>query len=267
MRTTSINKYGLFVTLSVHVALASILVYIGITTPTPPPPDLGIMVNFGDGETGLGNTEPAEAIQDVALSTPPPSTSSESDENVINQDFEDAPVLKENKTKTQIKNTTTTENVKKTNTPTTEQPKVPERTVNKRALYSGKNSGTSTGSEGVAGGTGNQGSKFGSVDSKNHANGDSRGNGNVSFSLSGRNPLRLPHPDYNYQTEGKVVVEITVDKQGKVTKAVAGVRGSTTLDERLLEAAERAAKLATFDVSANAPAYQKGSITYHFMLR
>jgi len=264
---TSINKYGLIATLSVHVALVSLLFYIGITTPPPPPPDLGIMVNFGDGETGLGNTEPREAIQDVAISTPPP-TAGQSDENIINQDFEDAPVLKENKTKQQNKNITPTDNTKKVNAkPTEEKPKVPERVVNTRALYSGKNSGNATGSEGVAGGTGNQGSKFGSVNSKNHANGDSRGAGGVAFSLSGRNPLKLPAPEYKNQIEGKVVVEITVDKQGNVTKAVAGVRGSTTLDERLLEAAERAAKRASFDVSANAPAYQKGTITYHFILQ
>ncbi len=262
----SINKYGLLVTLSVHLALASLLIYIGITTPAPPPPDLGILVNFGDGETGLGNTEPREAIQDVAIATPPP-TSGNANENVINQDFEDAPVLKENKSTNQIKNNIPTENTKNTNTkPVEDKPKVPERTVNTRALYSGKNNGTSTGSEGVAGGKGNQGSKFGSVNSNNHS-GDSRGSGGTTFSLAGRNPLKLPSPEYKNQIEGKVVVEITVDKQGKVTKAVAGVRGSTTLDERLLEAAEKAAMRANFDVSANAPAFQKGTITYHFILQ
>jgi len=265
---TRINKYGFLVTLSAHAGLVAILIYIGITSPVPPPPDLGITVNFGDGATGLGNTEPSEAIKDISTITPPP-TSGKTDENVINQDFEDAPVLKDNKSKKIVKNTpVSSEATKNTETKTvTEKPKEPQRTVNTKALYSGKNTGTSTGSEGIAGGTGNQGSKLGSVNSNNHANGDSKGNGGIAFSLAGRNPLKLPKPEYRNQIEGKVVVEITVNKQGNVTKAVAGVRGSTTLDERLLEAAEKAAMRASFDVSANAPAYQKGTITYHFMLQ
>ncbi|HYX07424.1 MAG TPA: TonB family protein, partial [Bacteroidales bacterium] len=86
-------------------------------------------------------------------------------------------------------------------------------------------------------------------------------------SLAGRNPLLLPKPDYNYQVEGKVVVEVTVDRLGNVTNAVAGVRGSTTLDENLLNAAKKAALRARFDTKPDAPAYQKGTITYHFMLQ
>ena len=85
--------------------------------------------------------------------------------------------------------------------------------------------------------------------------------------MSGRKPLLLPKPELKCQSSGKVVVEITVNNGGIVTKAVAGIRGSTTLDECLLEASEKAAMQSSFEVSENAPAYQKGSITYHFMLQ
>jgi TonB family protein len=91
--------------------------------------------------------------------------------------------------------------------------------------------------------------------------------GNMNYSLSGRNPESLPKPEYNYQVEGKVVVEITVDKYGNVTKAVAGVKGSTTLNENLLKAAKKAALNAKFDRDPKAPAYQKGTITYYFRLQ
>ncbi|HNY09536.1 MAG TPA: energy transducer TonB, partial [Tenuifilaceae bacterium] len=75
-----------------------------------------------------------------------------------------------------------------------------------------------------------------------------------------------PKPDYPKQKEGRVVVEVTVDNHGNVTKAIAGIKGSTTLDTDLLKAAEKAALSAKFDVSSNAPSFQVGTITYIFRL-
>lgn len=63
------------------------------------------------------------------------------------------------------------------------------------------------------------------------------------------------------------MVEITVDRKGNVASARAGVRGSTTYDTELINAAESAARLAKFDVSQRAPEYQTGTITYVFRLQ
>lgn len=88
----------------------------------------------------------------------------------------------------------------------------------------------------------------------------------VDFSLAGRSGFgKWPLPEYNVQKEGKVVVEITVDKQGKVVRAIGGVKGSTTADADLIRAAEEAAKKATFNVDLNA-SLQTGTITYIFRL-
>ncbi len=137
----------------------------------------------------------------------------------------------------------------------------------RNAFSSGKNSSDnkSTG-EGVTSGTGNQGGINGSTESKNYS-GKGYGNEGVSYSLSGRTPQSLPLPEYNYKGEGIVVVEVTVDRNGKVTKATPGVKGSTTLDENLLRAARKAAITARFDKNPDAPAFQKGTITYHFLLQ
>lgn len=143
-----------------------------------------------------------------------------------------------------------------------------EQQVDTRALFPGRNPNTtSTTGEGVTENQGNQGSKTGSVDSGDHGQGNSTGGKGYDFSLAGRNPESIPKPEYNYQIDGKVVVEITVDKQGKVTDAVPGVKGSTTLDANLLAAAKKAALLAKFDRKPDAPAYQKGTITYYFKLQ
>ena len=137
----------------------------------------------------------------------------------------------------------------------------------KNAFSTGKNaeSNKSTG-EGVTSGNGNQGDITGSTESKNYA-GKGLGNEGISYSLTGRTPQSLPQPEYNYQVEGIVVVEVTVDQGGKVTKATPGVKGSTTLDENLLRAARKAAIGAQFDKNPDAPAFQKGTITYHFILQ
>ena len=76
----------------------------------------------------------------------------------------------------------------------------------------------------------------------------------------------LPKPFYGVQASGKVVVEIWVDNYGNVQKAVAGVEGTTVSDKNLWQAARKAALGAHFNMSAEAPALQKGTITYIFNL-
>lgn len=89
----------------------------------------------------------------------------------------------------------------------------------------------------------------------------------ISFSLGGRSALKLPTPEYPPKKSGTVVVEVTVDRNGNVTNVRGGVRGSTTNDTELINAAERVAHRAKFDVSQKAPAYQTGTITYVFRLQ
>lgn len=77
----------------------------------------------------------------------------------------------------------------------------------------------------------------------------------------------LPRPSYPVQKSGIVVVEIWVDNYGNVQKAVAGVAGTTVTDNTLWQEARKAALRAHFNMSADAPALQKGTITYVFKLK
>ena len=77
----------------------------------------------------------------------------------------------------------------------------------------------------------------------------------------------LPKPSYSVQTSGKVVVEIWVDNYGTVQKAIAGVEGTDVTDKDLWNEARKAAMKASFNMSADAPAMQKGTITYIFRLK
>ena len=77
----------------------------------------------------------------------------------------------------------------------------------------------------------------------------------------------LKKPTYNSQESGKVVVKIWVDQYGKVQKAVPGADGTTVTDKALWTAARNAALETGFNMSANAPALQEGTITYIFHLK
>ena len=77
----------------------------------------------------------------------------------------------------------------------------------------------------------------------------------------------LPRPSYPVQATGTVVVEIWVDNYGTVQKAIAGAEGTTVTDKDLWNAARKAAMGASFNMSADAPAMQKGTITYKFKLK
>ena len=97
--------------------------------------------------------------------------------------------------------------------------------------------------------------------------GNGIGNMGVSYNLQGRGFQWLPSPKYDYQGEGRVVVEVSVDRSGKVVQANPGIKGSTTLDEYLLKVAKEAALEARFEVKQDEPALQKGTITYNFILK
>ena len=66
--------------------------------------------------------------------------------------------------------------------------------------------------------------------------------------------------------EGKVVVQVHVDRSGKVIKAVPGVRGTTNNANCLLEKAKKAALKTKFNDSNTAPVIQIGEIVYEFKL-
>ncbi len=132
----------------------------------------------------------------------------------------------------------------------------------------GDTNSTST-SQGVTYPGGNQGNPNGAAGASDYGDGGS-GSGNSgngpSFSLSGRNALSLPLPNYPGREEGIVVVAVTVDKYGNVTSAEPGARGSSTYNASLLEAAKQAASKAKFNADEAASAFQSGTITYRFVL-
>ncbi|MBT5427834.1 MAG: TonB family protein [Bacteroidetes bacterium] len=134
--------------------------------------------------------------------------------------------------------------------------------------FGGAGESDTNASEGLREGVGNQGIKTGSVESDDRTMIHSTGSG-ISYSLEGRNVVgALKRPQYPGQESGTVVVSISVNKEGRVVSAVPGVRGSTTMDSKLLEAAKKVAMSARFNkvTDPSAAITQKGTISYIFKL-
>jgi len=282
------KRKGFVGTAVIHAGLFVLMLIIGFSTPPPVTEEMGILVNFGTDETGLGIIEPSPAPAVEELVTPPPSQNIVTDEEepLLTQNIEEAPEVKkvdpdaERKRREQIEAERIRREELEAERRRKEEAEAERRRIEaeqkrqeeiasktRAALAGAKNAGTSSTSEGVAGGPGNQGSPTGSVDSQNRGEGGGLGDSGISYSLEGRGVQKLPRPKYNYQEGGRVVVEVSVDRSGRVTQATAGIKGSTTLNENLLRVAREAALETRFDPKPDAPPVQKGSITYNFILK
>jgi len=295
------HKSGFIGTVVTHGLILFFLMYFGILNTIPTPPDEGILVNFGDSETGFGLEEPAPGEKDPGLKPiesasekivfPPPSrktVEAAGNDQVVTQDIEKTVAVKSQKDKKTVEKIdpeklrlAEAERLQKAEElrkkkeqeqllaqAAAEQRKIGEINSRAKNVFGGGGKGSpdsKSTSQGVTYGTGNQGVPQGSANVDRYGPGGGTGNG-VSFNLDGRTSLSLPKPHYPGNEEGVVVVKVTVDKNGMVKNAEAGVRGSNTADPELISAARKAAMQAKFNVDANAPAFQVGTITYRFVL-
>ena len=260
------KRKGLIGTLIFHSILFILFIFFGLSY-TDPKPEAGVMINFGYAEDGFG--EEAVATQQTPSTS---SASSNTEESVLTQDWQDAPSIQasdENKP-----------------TPEEDKPKIDpqaietpvEKPVEKPdpkpsgALQSilDKTKNSKSGGEGVTEGGGDQGKENGDPKSSNRTgDGGSGGNGDGNYLLGNRLALVKPDPDYPCSDEGRVVVKIYVDQSGKVLRAIAGERvpgglASTTTSSCLYNQAKKAAMKTTWEADNSATDQQSGYIIYYF---
>jgi TonB family protein len=293
------HKNGIIGTVIFHGILLLMLLLMGFFTPLPLPGEEGILVNFGDSETGLGEMEPSPIVQqeeptqsspeEVAAVTPPPPANPEpSKQEVVTQDVEQTAAIEAARKKREEERLRQAElerqrqaelerqraEVEARRKAEEERKRIAEIESRTKGAFGtpatgGAGTGSGTGSsQGVSYPGGNQGVPTGDPNAGTYGQGG-RGSGSsgsgISYSLAGRTASATPKPSYPGREEGTVVVKITVDRSGKVTQAEPGQRGSTTMNPDLLDAARRAALQAKFNVDNDAPAFQTGTITYRFI--
>jgi TonB family protein len=92
-----------------------------------------------------------------------------------------------------------------------------------------------------------------------------KGPTNIYYDLVNRRDINLYVPVYKCQGHGRVVVNIIVNQEGDVENATVDKNNSDN-DDCLFEAAQDAAERSKFNSDLkNAPARQKGTITYLFV--
>lgn len=245
---------GIIGTIIFHVGLLLVLFLLALRTPLPLPGEEGVEVSLGYSETGSGLTQPEEIkpVQRVDAVVP-----KNEPKEIITQNVEETHAIEEVKPK----------EIKKPEEKPVEKiiPPKEEPVVNPRALYTPNQKATDeSGNQGDQSDLADQGKETGSKDSKKPDGKGGLGDG-VSFSLEGRGSIHLPKPPYDSNDVGLVVVEIKVDKEGKVVSARRGVKGTTITDQRLIKLTEDFALKAVFTPNPNAPDQQIGTITYNFI--
>ena len=288
------RRRGIIGTVIVHLLILAALFFLALRTPLPLPGEEGVEVNLGYDETGMGDIQTeSPAQQTVTPPPPPPQEKTEPEpapreEEYITDDNEEAPALDEKPVKEEPKETEPekikeepieprkeiVEEVKETPVDSsqitaeeiTEEPAPePEPVVNERALFKGSSKNTNGTNQGIAGGAGDQGKPHGFEDSDKYDGQGGMGNG-ISYSLGGRGSKYIDKPSASFKEQGTVKVDIWVDRQGNVTKAIINRKGTNVIDQHMHQIAINAAKNSTFTEDPNAAELQRGSITYNFIL-
>ena len=236
-----------------------------------PPIEYGLAINFGNSEVGSGEPlekttsqstpeKPQEEVVEEPVKETPQETVKE--EVITSETAKEVPVIeKSTKKKEVVKETPKKVILKKKPKPTPSK----ETTDALNSLLNGTSKDGATKGEGDDNKSGVKGNEKGDPNSSKYYGNSGSGSGG-NYNLKGRTALSKPIRKPNCQEEGTVVVSIEVDQNGKVIKAIPGVKGSTNTAACLLKPAKEAALKTKWNAAVNAPSKQRGTIIYKFSL-
>jgi TonB family protein len=269
------------ISLGIFALLLLFFIFFIIVTPNPPFPetleagggDGTIEFNIGNMIEGTGNVDPSngigEAVKVVESAVTPPTPQNNSDDFVTSDNGAESDIQKsDTKTQTVV-------------IPVKPKEKTMAEKIAEAAKKNSGKTGGGDGNSGVAGdegrpdgkpnvdgngGKGGNGKSDGTGGGEGGGDGPGKGTGKgpgISFNLGNRKIMVPPPSSKDTQEEGTVVVEITVDKTGKVIKAEPTGRGTNTNSAVLKTKARQAALATKFNVGGEFEE-QKGTITIVF---
>jgi hypothetical protein len=243
-----------------------------------------VAVNFGDSDVGMGDNY--QSMEKVTAAAKPVVAEKADEKEIIVSENDDAPAIIKVKKPTEKPKKVVVEKV------VIKTPPKPSKSTSdalsnllngssksgdgddKEAGNKGKSNGDKNASgynggggsgTGTGGGNGS-GTGIGTGSGYGSGSGSGTGNGNGNYQLGNRKALSKPQPSYTCDEQGTVVVQISVDKSGRVTSANPGVRGTTNSAKCLLDQAKIAAMSTKWQSSEDAPEKQVGKIVYSFKL-
>ncbi len=276
--------------------LILLLFYIGLTY-LDPPEENGITVNFGTMEFGMGDEqplepirrqqpEPEEVVEEEVVETAEPETEPEvveeatqeesPSEELLTQEREEAiRIAQQQEAKRKAEEAARkareeAERIEREKQAAAERARQ-EQEAKKReldAMMGGLNNsdGTAEGSEGDDNRAGDKGQPGGDPYAATYYGAPGSGSGTGGYGLGGRSLVSNGKVQQDCNQEGRVVVKIVVDRNGKVVSATPGVRGTTNNDPCLLEPARRTAFMHQWNTDSRAPSQQIGFVVVNFKL-
>ena len=237
-----------------------------------PPLEYGVAVNFGTTDYGSGNIQPKKPIKsevkevikqpEAVESQPKILKSQEENEDVVTQNNEESIAIKKQKeaeAKAKAEAKAEAERIAK------EKRELEEKKKKLDALIGGigKSDGTDTGSEGNDNQAGDKGQLDGNPYAPSYFGETGLGGGGTGYGLRGRGKPTKSKVIPECDEEGSVVVEIQVNRDGRVFNAVPGKRG-TTGNICLYDAAKKTALTYKWPADSKAPSKQIGFVIINF---
>lgn len=290
------QKKSLLIATLLYAILLLILFFIRFWPPTAADELAGgggggaVTVNFGDSNLGSGANYQSEVLEVTNQSKQIPANTmpdeailaqeNSTDENIVmptNEKTKKSTVVIKEETKAVVTKpkvaTTTNDALSSILKGSNKGGDGNDKTAGNKGKANGNlNSGDYYGSGGSGGGTGGgngTGSGIGTGSGYGAGNGGGSGSGSgggSGYSLGNRKAVSKPAPKYTCDEQGRVVVEVAVDRNGKTMSATAGVKGTTNTAKCLLDQARIAAMNTKWDASSDAPEKQVGKIVYNFNL-
>ncbi|MEX0288334.1 MAG: energy transducer TonB [Flavobacteriaceae bacterium] len=275
--------------------LLLLLFYIGLTY-MEPPIENGITVNFGTMEFGMGKEQPKEKIKSQPTETkkvveeqveeqeevtPPEEVAEEevtekaSEKVLTAEDPESIRIKQQQAAKRKAEEAARLAKAKaerlEAQKRAEEERARKEKEAKKKKLDElmgglNKSDGTATGSEGDDNRAGDKGQPDGDPYATTYYGAPGSGSGTGGYGLSGRSLVNRGKVQQDCNQEGRVVVKIFVDRNGKVVRAEPGQRGTTNSHPCLLEPARKTAFLHKWNLDSKAPSQQIGFVVVNFKL-
>ena len=256
-----------------------------------PPLEYGVAVNFGTTDTGSGAVQPKKplasettpvsdpVIEPVKSTAPVESSKPATAEEVLTAEDIESIAIK--KAEAEIAKLKADANAKeKAEAEATAKAQAEAERLKKEADLKakkkqeldalmggiGSDDGTDIGSEGDDDTPGDKGQLNGDPYAPSYFGSPGSGNGGIGYGLNGRGRPSKSKVIPDCDEEGKVVVEIHVNQNGNVVKAIPGKRG-TTGDICLYNAAKKTALTHKWPADSKAPAKQIGFVIVDFSVR
>ena len=289
------KKKSFTLTTALLSVLLLLLFYIGLTY-MDPPIENGISVNFGTMDFGMGDNQPKEKIRSEPLEIPEPLNVKEEQveetvpeealekvvekeqptEKVLTQESEESIKIKQQqeakrKAEAAAKKAKAEADRIAREKREAEAQKIKEQEAKKAELDKlmgglNKSDGSASGSEGDDNRPGDKGQPDGDPYATSYYGSPGSGSGTGGYGLNGRSLVSKGKVQQECNQEGRVVVKIVVDRNGRVISATPGVKGTTNNNPCLLEPARKTAFMHKWNLDSNAPSQQVGFVVVNFKL-